>query len=197
MSQTNFNAQTIGQKLEAARQAKGVTVSEAGEATKILSKFITAMETDDFGVLSAPVYAKSFIRMYANYLGLDFAPLVEEYTRQHTPSNAPKLKDGVQRTLAKTGVQTAGRPHISGRLNAAIAKFFSGAASVRTVVALAAALLLAAVMSVTQCAEDNPEVAVPEGAASIRFERIAEPVPDAYLAEPGQIDLVRGVQVAR
>ncbi|MBT8046453.1 MAG: helix-turn-helix domain-containing protein, partial [Pontiella sp.] len=49
MQQTSLNIGTIGQKLESARQAKGVTVSEAGQATKILSKFIEAMESDDFG----------------------------------------------------------------------------------------------------------------------------------------------------
>ncbi len=40
MEQASLNIGTIGQRLESARQAKGVTVSEAGRATKILSKFI-------------------------------------------------------------------------------------------------------------------------------------------------------------
>ncbi|QBG47758.1 hypothetical protein EGM51_10275 [Verrucomicrobia bacterium S94] len=101
MEQASLNIGTIGQRLEAARQAKGVTVSEAGQATKILSKFIEAMEHDDFGALSAPVYAKSFIRMYAQYLGLDAAPLVEEYIKQHAPKTKLKLTDEARKNLAK------------------------------------------------------------------------------------------------
>ena len=62
MKQTHLDIGTIGQRLEAARQAK-VSVSQAGEATRILSKFITAMEADDF--ISAPVYVKSlFVFMH-------------------------------------------------------------------------------------------------------------------------------------
>ncbi|MCF7864556.1 MAG: helix-turn-helix domain-containing protein, partial [Kiritimatiellales bacterium] len=101
IQQTSLNIGTIGQKLEAARQAKGVSVSEAGRATKILSKFIEAMEADDFGVLSAPVYAKSFIKMYAQYLGLDARPLVDEYAEQHAPKAKRPLPDEVKVNLAK------------------------------------------------------------------------------------------------
>lgn len=85
MQQGNLNIGTIGQKLEAARQSKGVTISEAGQATKIMSKYIEAMEADNFGELSAPVYVKGFIRMYAQYLGLDSVPLVNEYLSLANP----------------------------------------------------------------------------------------------------------------
>ena len=99
MEQTSLNIGTIGQKLETARQAKGVTVSEAGQATKILSRFIEAMEADDFGALSAPVYARSFIKMYAKYLGLDAVPLVEEYVAQHAPKAQRQLSDDARQNL--------------------------------------------------------------------------------------------------
>jgi len=100
MEQTSLNIGTIGQKLESARQAKGISVSEAGRATKILSKFIEAMEADDFGALSAPVYAKSFIKMYAKYLGIEIQPLVDEYVAQHAPKAQRQLADEVRQNLA-------------------------------------------------------------------------------------------------
>ena len=46
MKQTQLDIGTIGQKLKSAREAKGVSVSEAAASTKILSKFIEAMEDD-------------------------------------------------------------------------------------------------------------------------------------------------------
>ena len=79
MEQTQLDIGTIGQRLSAGRQEKGVTVSEAAGATRILSKYISAMEADNFSVLSAPVYVKSFIRLYAKYLEMEAAPLVEDY----------------------------------------------------------------------------------------------------------------------
>jgi len=67
---------TIGEQFKAAREAKGASESEAATATKILTKIIVAMEADDFSVMAAPTYAKGFIRLYAEYLGLDPDPLV-------------------------------------------------------------------------------------------------------------------------
>ena len=40
MKQTKLDIGTVGQKFKSAREAKGVTVSEAAAATKILTKFI-------------------------------------------------------------------------------------------------------------------------------------------------------------
>lgn len=102
--QTDLDIGTIGQKLQAARMKKGVTPSVAGEATRILSKYIVAMEADEFETISAPVYVKGFIRMYAQYLGIDSGPLVEEYTSKYAPKPNKKqpLVDEVKQSLAMT-----------------------------------------------------------------------------------------------
>ncbi len=203
MEQTRLNIGTIGQRLEAARQAKGVTVSEAGRATKILAKFIEAMEADDFGVLSAPVYAKSFIKMYAQYLGLDARQLVEEYDAQHAPKGKNHLSDEVRQNLAKTD-GTAAEPvikptpkpvgkvagHIFGDVNKAIAKISVASLSPKLVAAVAGGILLIGivVLSATQCSEDKEGSPAPAGgAASVSQGVIAEGVPDAYLARPGEV----------
>ena len=41
MKQTKLDIGTVGQKFKSAREAKGVTVSEAAAATKILTKYIS------------------------------------------------------------------------------------------------------------------------------------------------------------
>ena len=53
MKQTHLD---IGDRaaIEGSKTGQRVSVSQAKEATRILSKFITAMEADDFGALSAP-----------------------------------------------------------------------------------------------------------------------------------------------
>jgi hypothetical protein len=86
---------TLGQQFKAARQAKGVSEKEAGSATNILTKMIIAMEADDFSLMAAPTYAKGFIRLYANYLGLDPAPLIEEYNQKHN-TGARRFTDDSQ-----------------------------------------------------------------------------------------------------
>lgn len=102
MKQTQLDIGTIGQKLKATREAKKISISEAGSQTRILSKFISAMEEDNFDVLSAPVYAKSFIRLYAKYLELDPKPLIDAYIKEYEEDIAPVLSDDTKRNLAET-----------------------------------------------------------------------------------------------
>ncbi len=210
MEQASLNIGTIGQRLEAARQAKGVSVSEAGQATKILSKFIEAMEHDDFGALSAPVYAKSFIRMYAQYLGLEAQPLVDEYITQHAPKNKTQLTDEVRQNLAKVDrvpvdsssapepVHAGGAPKSSGRaavfgeVNAAITNLAGSGIPFKLIGSVVGGIVLIAVivLSVTQCAEDeNAEPTAAGGAASVEHQVITDGVPDAYLARPGVVEV--------
>lgn len=201
MQQTSLNIGTIGQKLESARQAKGVTVSEAGAATKILSKFIEAMEADDFGALSAPVYAKSFIKMYAKYLGLEPQPLVDEYVEQYAPRNKPTLTDDVRKNLAQTDQVAADVPpakppsggkNIFGDVNQAIAKISVPKLPPKTLAMIGGGVLvlLIIVLSATQCSNDEEEEpAAVGGAASIEHQLLYEGSPDAYLVKPGEIEV--------
>ena len=200
MQQTNLQIGSIGQRLEIARQAKGVTVSEAGQATKILSRFIEAMEADDFGALSAPVYAKSFIRMYANYLGLDAAPLVEEYVAQHAPPAQRTLSDEVRKNLASADDVSPEAPargigdakEIFGEVNQVIARLSGNRLSPRAIAIAAGGLmaLLLAVLSVSQCDAEDEDVQAPAaGGAARSAERqlLQASPPDVYLVKPGEI----------
>ncbi len=201
MEQTSLNIGTIGQKLESARNAKGVSVSEAGQATKILSKFIEAMECDDFGALSAPVYAKSFIKMYAEYLGLDARPLVDEYVAQHAPKSKAQLSDEVRQKLASSdqvvSADAAPLPEgegagIFGGVNAAITRLSdSGLSSGMILSAVGGVLLLGLVVfGVRACSDEEGEAPVAAGgAASVERELIADGVPDAYLVKPGVVEV--------
>jgi len=205
MQQTNLNIGTIGQRLEAARQAKGVTVSEAGRATKILGKFIEAMESDDFGALSAPVYAKSFIKMYAQYLGIDPRPLVEEYAVQHAPRSKPNLGEEVRQNLAKADqiapdvgaaaaastMPKAGKK-VFGEVNEAMARLSGTELPWKIILTSVGGvlLLLIVVLSATQCSDDREtEPTTVGGAASVQRAVIADGPPDVYLGPSGQLEV--------
>jgi len=82
---------SIGQTFRTAREQKKVTASVAAKGTRIKIQVIEAMENDDFSVIAAPAYAKGFIRIYAEYLGLDPEPLVAEYVRLHAPPQRASL----------------------------------------------------------------------------------------------------------
>lgn len=82
---------TLGQTMKAAREAKKVTASQAAAATRMKIQHVEALERDDFSQMAAPMYSKGFIRIYAEYLGLDPFPLIAEYMELHAPKERPPL----------------------------------------------------------------------------------------------------------
>jgi transcriptional regulator with XRE-family HTH domain len=83
---------TLGQTLKNAREKRKMTASQAAAATRIKIQHIQAMERDDFSKMAAPMYAKGFIKIYAEYLGLDPAPFIREYVEVHMPKERPRLE---------------------------------------------------------------------------------------------------------
>src|SRR5215210_1212156 len=77
--------QAIGERLREARMRQGLDLTEVEIATKIRAKYLRAMENDEFSMLPGSTYVKSFLRTYAEYLGLDAQLLVEEFRAQHEP----------------------------------------------------------------------------------------------------------------
>ena len=60
-----------------------IDISEIEAQTKIRAKYLRALENEEWDLLPGPTYVKSFLRTYADELGLDGKRLVEEYKLQH------------------------------------------------------------------------------------------------------------------
>jgi hypothetical protein len=73
----------IGSTLREARIRARIDMSEVETRTKIRAKYLRAIENEEWDLLPGPVYAKSFLRTYGDYLGLDSRMLVEEYKRRY------------------------------------------------------------------------------------------------------------------
>lgn len=71
------------------RQRLDITDVEA--QTKIRAKYLRALENEDFGMLPGATFVKSFLRTYAEFLGLDPHLLVEEYRARHDPRDESEL----------------------------------------------------------------------------------------------------------
>ncbi len=69
----------IGSSLREARLREGLDFPELEQLTKIRPKYLRALEEERFDILPAPTYVKGFLRSYAESLGLDGQPFVDEY----------------------------------------------------------------------------------------------------------------------
>jgi Helix-turn-helix domain/RodZ C-terminal domain len=69
----------IGSSLREARVRQDLDFPELEERTKIRPKYLRALEDERFDILPAPTYVRGFLRSYAEVLGLDGQPFVDEY----------------------------------------------------------------------------------------------------------------------
>src|SRR5689334_19900253 len=62
-----------------------IDIAEVETATKIRAKYLRALENEEFGLLPGTTFVKTFMRTYAEYLGLDAQLLIEEYRVDYEP----------------------------------------------------------------------------------------------------------------
>jgi cytoskeleton protein RodZ len=60
-----------------------IDISEVEVRTKIRAKYLRAMENEEWDMLPGPVYVKSFLRTYSDFLGLDSRMLIDDYRRRY------------------------------------------------------------------------------------------------------------------
>ena len=60
-----------------------IDITEIEAQTKIRAKYLRALENEEWDLLPGPTYVKTFLRTYADALGLDGRMLVEEYKLRH------------------------------------------------------------------------------------------------------------------
>ncbi|MGB4442489.1 MAG: RodZ domain-containing protein [Coriobacteriia bacterium] len=90
----------VGDRLVALRRERGKTLSDMESATKIMGRMLIALENNRFDELPASVYVRGYIQNYAQYLGVDPAPLLEEYSRDlGARTEAPALRHIPERTV--------------------------------------------------------------------------------------------------
>lgn len=69
-----------------------IDITDVETATKIRAKYLRALENEEFDLLHGGTFVRSFLRTYAQYLGLDAQRLIEEYRIQHEPRDEAEFQ---------------------------------------------------------------------------------------------------------
>ncbi len=85
--------QSIGEQLKQARKARKLTLKQAVQATRIRSYYLEALESDDLSAIPSPVQARGFLRLYAEYLGLNLS--VAQVSDLPAAEQPPTLPDSL------------------------------------------------------------------------------------------------------
>ncbi|MCX6433642.1 MAG: helix-turn-helix domain-containing protein [Actinobacteria bacterium] len=70
---------SAGEMLSAARVARGMSLDDLAQATKLRASILSAMEQDDFSHCGGLVYARGQLRSMAPVLGLDPDDLIDAF----------------------------------------------------------------------------------------------------------------------
>jgi cytoskeleton protein RodZ len=159
----------IGETLREARVRQRVNIEELEQSTKIRAKYLRALENEEFGLLPGPTYVKSFLRTYAEKLGLDAQLLVEEFRAKYEEPEPVEIQP-----IASSPRDARRRPPTP--------RFGAGAAIVVAGIALLAFLLVLGLTS----GEDEPEQTSDTGPAKTQP---AETTKAAAPATPERVEL--------
>ncbi len=85
---------TVGQILRKERETKNLSLDSVAGVTRISLENLKALEKDDFRAISAPIFARGFLRTYASHLGLDPKEILARYESQiDLVKLSPKIKE--------------------------------------------------------------------------------------------------------
>ena len=106
----------IGRFLEQKRKERGLSLEEVEQATKIRKRYLTGLEREDYAMLPDAVYARGFLKTYANYLGLDGEALSRQLKSRRKPRrergidyNARPESDFEEPLISPRGLQGTGK----------------------------------------------------------------------------------------
>jgi len=112
MNSSVSSQQGQGLELDLARLRKksGVSLEEIAQSTKISSRFLQAIESEQFDQLPGGIFSTSYLRQYAEAIGYDEVALVAFYNQKMNPSapisKGPQTETG-GRSLLDRWLRTA------------------------------------------------------------------------------------------
>jgi cytoskeleton protein RodZ len=71
----------LGERFRAAREARGLSLSDVADQIRIRSVYLAALEDESWNAIGAPVYIRGFLRTYARFLGIDPEEAVAAFNR--------------------------------------------------------------------------------------------------------------------
>lgn len=79
MTEENSTTAIFGARLRAEREERQISLEAISRVTKISIHLLHAMENDDWDSLPGGIFTRNFIRLYADYIGLEAEEWVENF----------------------------------------------------------------------------------------------------------------------
>lgn len=84
---------TLGEKLRQAREARGISISEVAEQTRISASYLEAIENNDYRTLPGGIFNKGFVKSFAKFVGVDENEALQDYSRLMNDQGEENIDD--------------------------------------------------------------------------------------------------------
>lgn len=98
---------SLGKEFKAAREAKGFSLKEISETSRISLRYLEAIEKDELDTLPGGFFVKGMIRNYAKAVGLDSEEMVEKYRRAGILNSSPEDQSDLVRPAPRFSAKQA------------------------------------------------------------------------------------------
>lgn len=78
-----------GEKLQAARIAKGMTLEDVANKMHLSTCILTYLEENDFSEITAPIFVKGYLRAYSRLVGIDENMIIQQYSTDYIHGDPP------------------------------------------------------------------------------------------------------------
>ena len=96
---------SLGSILKEARERKGLTVAQVAEQTRMIHQLVEDLERDDFHRITAAIYGRGFIKLFAECVGEEPGPLVQEFNEIYSGARRPGVKTRPVQTVDEETVE--------------------------------------------------------------------------------------------
>lgn len=104
------NRETIGQRLKRLRLSRQISLEKAAEATRIRPHYLQALEEDNYSAMASAAQGRGFLRLYADYLGLDLEAAMNELHRSEAPETPPSPPPETPSASQRAAVSKPAKP---------------------------------------------------------------------------------------
>jgi cytoskeleton protein RodZ len=109
-----LNQISLSDTLRDARVAKGLELNDIAEITHVRKEYLEALEEGRYGDLPEDIYARNFLRLYAQAVGLDDAKLLERFSRERRAAlGISTVSDAVPTVSRNDGTTVKPRPPVA------------------------------------------------------------------------------------
>ncbi len=149
----------IGRVLERARKDRGLSLEDAERATKIRKRYLVGLEQDDYTVLPDAVYARGFLKTYANFLGLDGTGLSQELHTRRKPRRERGLSYAAPKSEFEGPIISPGGVPGSEKRRVSKSAVFTVVVAALVIAALVGALYFVGLNVRSSASDDAPDAA--------------------------------------